>query len=121
MNANLDRKEWLNSLKVGDTVIAVQVGALTTTTISHVTSATRTLIRIEKGQNEYRRDDGCLRGGSIWNSGAIEMPTAGLVAGIKEDIQKKKAVKELSGTDYQSMSLSDLLELLAALRRVKGE
>ncbi len=98
-------REWLDSLKIGDTVVILgRIGDC----VSTVERFTKTLI-ITKGGKKFRKDGGRERTppGSIWNSLLLAEPTEERLATIRQAIL---AVK-LATVKWKALSLKALREI----------
>jgi hypothetical protein len=91
--------EWLKELKAGDKVI-INHGVHRGKEVALVKRTTKTLIIVASSNGEYeyrfRKSDGFVPGGNIWNLKRLVMHTGGLEREININKKRRAIAKELN-------------------------
>jgi hypothetical protein len=104
--------EWLKELKAGDKVIINHGGYGGSKEVALVKRTTKTLIIVASpnGKYEYRfrKSDGFVPGGDIWNHLNIVMHTGELEREININKKRQKIATELKNTNWYNQPLEVL-------------
>lgn len=116
----MNDKEWLQKLQPGDTVVLSGQFGLPGT-VETVERVTKTQIILKGSNSRYRRDDGFLKGGSVWNNGILRKPTPERVKKIHNHNRRRKIQAYINNFCWGDMPLESLEKVYALLKGLEDQ
>jgi hypothetical protein len=100
--------EWLENLKVGDNVL--YSGRYREYFVGTVTRITKTqvIVKINAYENKFRKKDGFVVGGDIWNTSLIREYDENILETQKKEERRKSLISEIRNTGLGKLSLEAL-------------
>lgn len=99
----MTENNWLENLKVGDRVV---IRGRYNSYIHKVSKITKTIIEIEKG-NKFKKINGFLIGGGVWNTDHIEE----LTPEIEKEFKINQYIKKLNDFEFKALNESTLITI----------
>lgn len=106
-----EAKEWLDSLKVGSSVILT---TRNTRYLRKVVRVTATLFVLNTGER-IRRKDGSVVGGTPYSTTSISPATEEVVASVSKEMRQRGLSSRLAGVSWRSLPLETLEAVYALL------